>query len=813
MPESLARNLRRALRSMRREPGTTALIVFALALGIGTNTAMFSVINGVLLQPLPYPRPERILVIMESNPEAGLPRFGISPPNFQDLRSQGTEFEAMAAYVNSTAAYTDGEEPLRLAGLMVSHGFFEVLAVPPLIGRTFTPDEDRPGAPRVVILSHDVWRRLFGGDRRLVGRAIDLDGEPHTVIGVMPPGFRTLSEMETGNDFWVPLAMDYAAQSRSRHYLVGLGRLREGSSVADARANLQAVAGRLAREYPATNAGWGVAVDRLQERLIEGLRPALLILWGAVGFLLVIAAANVANLMLARLASREWEIALQRALGAERRQIMGQLMTESVLVALVGGFLGTLAGEWIVRSFIALNSEAIPRVEAIRLDGRVALFAAAVSVVTGVLFGVLPALHSLRVDPGQTLKRRAHGTTRRRGWTRDALVVTEVALALVVVICAGLLIRSFALLERTSPGFDPERVLVAEVSLPGDRYAPETAKPAQFFRELLARLQALPGVEHAGMVSVLPLSDFSFSGTVWIEGREVVSEDQASVVTKYVIDPGYPEAMGITLRRGRRFNDQDIAQAAPVVLVSESAARRFWPSANPIGKRITSDNLLDREATEPIQWSTVVGVVSELRTERLTEAGGPTVFYPYLQNPLSTMTLVLRTNADPSRFANSLRRTVWQLDPKLPVYNLTTLEQHVADSIARPRFNSLLIGLFATLGLVLAALGVHGVISQAVAQSLRDVGIRIALGAQRRSVLGWFVKRGMLPVMVGIGIGVVAAFFLAGLLQSLLYGLTKTDTLTFTAAVGIVCAVALIACTVPTYRAVRVDPLRVLREE
>ncbi|HKH43630.1 MAG TPA: ABC transporter permease [Thermoanaerobaculia bacterium] len=814
MTESLSRNVRFALRALRREPLSTLLIVLALALGIGGNVAIFSVVKRVLLEPLPYRESYRILLIMDSNVEAGLPRFGISPPNFADYRAQSTSFEALSAYVNSTASYTDGDEPLRLAGLEVTHGFFEVLGIRPLIGRTFTAQDDTPGAPRVVLLSSGLWHRLFGGETGIIGHPIRLDGEAYTVIGVMPPDFQTLSDMETGNDYWKPLAMDLASQKRSRHYLVGLGRLRQGVTVETARTDLQNLAARLGHEYAATNEGWSVHVDRLQESLVGEIRPALLILWGAVAFVLLIACVNVANLMLARLASREWEIAIRGILGARSWHIVGQLLTECVVLALAGGCLGTLAGSWLIQNLLALYRQALPTAGAIRLDGKMALFGVALSVLAAILFGTLPAFRSSRLDLKESLQRKVYWKTARgRGWTRDALIVAEVTLAAVVLICAGLLLRSFALLAGTSPGFEAERVLTAEVSLPADRYAPESEKPLQFFRTLLDRFSAMPDVEHAGLVSVLPLSSFSFSGSISIEGQTPASEEQAPVVTKYIISPDYFRAMGIRLQRGRPFDDRDIDGATPVAIVSETAAQRFWPGENPLGKRITSDNLQAGAGDDPIHWLTIVGVVSDVRTDRLADAGGPTAYYPYMQNPLASMALVIRTCSDPHRSANLLRKAVWSLDPRLPVYNVEELEQHVARSIAQPRFSSLLVGVFAAVGLLLASFGVFGVVSQGVAQHMRDMGIRMALGARRSSLVISLVSRGMLPVVIGLGCGVLASLFLTRYLQSLLYGLTRNDFLTFAAAAGVLGSVALVACLIPACRIVRVDPMTVLRED
>jgi len=802
--ENLVKDLRYALRTLRQGLGFTLIAVVTLALGIGATTAIFTLVKSVLLEPLPYPEPERLVVVMENNLEAGFSRFSISPPDFQDFRDQNRVFETIAVFRGENFNLTGEERAERLQGSLVSREYFRVMGVEPVLGRAFLPEEDKPGAPPVVVLNHGLWQRRFGGDRDVLGRPLLLDGESYTVVGVMP------SQFSPNRELFVPLALDYAAGNRGNHFLIGMARLRPGVTPDEAQADLAAIAARLQEAYPDTNTGWGAVVDPLHELLVEDVRAALWILLAAVALVLLVGCANIANLLLARMALRDREVALRTALGAGRGRLLRQFLTENLVLALLGGLLGTALAFGITRTLVAVYADSIPRAESVALDAGVLLFALILSAATSLIFGLAPAWHASRPNLVASLKEgagtQAGGT--RRGFVRAALVFAEVAVALVLLIGAGLLIRSFERLLDVDPGFEPAGALTMELSLPEAKYS-EPARRVVFFRQLLERATSLPGVEQAATVFPMPLTGSGYMLVFFVEGRPIPQPNQEPVGHIRVASPGYFRTMGIPLLRGRDFTAHDDADAPRVVLLNQRAVERYWGDQDPIGQRIT----FSTPDGDDTVWATVIGVVGDVHHEALNVETEPEIYRANYQVPTSGAILILRTATDPASLAAPLRSEVAALDPDLPLFNVRTLQELVDTSVAEPRFNASLLSLFAGLALLLAALGVYGLISYSVTQRVREVGVRLALGASRSHVLGLILRQGMLPVVIGVVAGLILALILTRLLASLVYGVSTLDPATFTTIPLLLAAVAAIACSIPALRATRVDPMAVLREE
>jgi putative ABC transport system permease protein len=805
----LWQDIRYGVRALLRSPGFAFVAVVALALGVGANTAIFSVVKAVLLKPLPYPESQRLVWLREVNPSNDIPDEPASAPNYNDWRTDARSFEGVAAYTDTAMTLTGEGEPERIPAAATSANFFRVLGVAPALGRDFQPEEEAAGKNRVVVISHGLWRRRFGANRNVIGQTLSFGGNPYTVVGVAPPDFKNPVPGAKAAELWLPIAFNFDESRRRSDFLSVFARLKPGATVEQARAEMSGIGARLARDYPTTNAGWGVSVVSLHERVVGDVRPALLVLMGVVGFLLAIACANVANLLLARSTARRQEIAVRSALGAGRWRLVRQFLTESVLLALAGGGLGLLLAAWGIELLVSFSPGNIPRLDEVGLDTGVLLFTFGVSLATGCLFGLLPALQASKTDLSVSLKEGgSRGATagQRASRLRSALVVSEIAIAVVLLAGAGLMIRSFAAIRDVDPGFRPDRILTSDFSLPAARYK-EDAQIVSFFEQLTARAAALPGVERVALVSAIPFSGGDIAGFA-IDGRPAPPPEQVLDAEYRVVSPDYFDVMGIPVVRGQAFTERDRAGVPAVTVINETMARRYWPGEDPIGKRI---NLGDPAAGGV--WRTVVGVVRDIRNESLDKEPYPQMYAPEAQFTRRQLTLVARTSGDPTALVPALRRELTSLDKDLPLYNVRTMEQVLADSVARRRFQMFLIAAFAGLGLLLAAVGIYGVISYSVAQRRHEIGVRMALGARAPDILRLVVGQGLGLALAGVGAGLVFALALTRVMSTLLYGVSASDPLTFAGVALALLGVALAACLVPARRATKVDPMVALRYE
>ena len=801
---TLIQDLRYGIRMLFKQPGFTIVAVLALTLGIGADSAIFSVVNAVLLRPLPYPDSERLVVLRERSPQ--IEGMSVAYPNFIDWRDQNNAFENIGVFRRQSYNLTGSGEPERLIGWQLSADVFPALKVTPARGRLFTYDEDKPGANPVVVLSHGLWQRRFGGDPNILEQTMTLDGRSFSVIGVMPPGFQF---SRPGAELWAPVGQvskDPGWENRGNHPgLTGIARLKPGVTVDQAREDMEIVAANLEKQYPDSNTGNRVTITPALENVIRGIRPALLVLLGAVGFVLLIACANVANLLLARATARQKEIAIRTALGASRWRIVRQLLTESILLSLVGGALGLLLARLGVKLLVAISPNSIPRSEEINLDSRVLAFTIGVSVLTGIIFGVVPALHASKPDLNETLKDAGRGSTGRRHLLRSGLVVSEVALTLVLLIGAGLMIRSFYRLQQVDPGFIHERLLTFNVSLPQKKY-PENQQKISFYEQLADRLRGLPGVQAVGLSSGLPLGNNGWQTSFRVEGQPEPEPGKTPLTEAVVASPEYFQAMGLTVVRGRNFTEQDLKDGPHVTLIDEEFERRYWPGEEAVGKRIKTGR-----DDPPI---TVVGIVRRVKMDGLNEDSNRVQsYFPFRQMPFSGMTVVIKTSNDPIGLVSAVREQVLAIDPDQPVYNINTMEQLRSDSIAPDRLNLMLLACFAAVALILATVGIYGVMAYSVTQRTHEIGIRMALGARQSDVLGMVIRQGMKLAIGGLAIGLVGAWLATRAMTSLLFGVSATDPLTFAVISVVLIGVALGACFVPARRATKVDPMIALRYE
>jgi len=806
----LGQDLRFGLRTLVKNPGFTIVAVIALALGIGANSAIFSVVNAILLRPLPYKSPDQLVAIWEEARHLGFPKDTPSPANFLDWRQQSTVFEGMSAFTERSFNLTGVGEPERLDGRRVSSNLFDVLGVKPIIGRTFVAQEDQPGS-KVVLLNESLWKRRFGGDPGVIGRSVNLNGAPYTVVGVLPNTVRLPTSGNWRDQVWVPLAFSSAeAASRGTHYLEVIARIKPAVTLPKAQAEMDTIAARLAQQYPDVNARRGAVVTPLHEEFVGKMKSPLLILLSAVGFVLLIACANVANLLLARAAGRQKEIALRLALGANRMRLTKQLLVESVLLSLVGGVVGLGLAYFGLNVLTRFIPQDVAQADSISIDAKVLLFTLAVAIVTGLVFGLAPATQASHFNLNETLKEggRDSGAGVRGKRLRNSLVITEVAISFILLVGAGLLINSFVHLRNLDPGFRADHLLTLNVDLSEVKYR-DTQRRTTFFDEVTRRVQTLPGVQSAAVAGNLPFTYNGDSMGIAVEGIPDPPIDQWPDVIFRTVGPGYFATMGISLVRGRDFNDRDILDATPVVVISEKTARNYWPKEDPIGKRLKPG-----ATTSQSPWYTVIGVVKDVRQNDFIAEPKMQMYFSYRQvKDLVANALIVRTSVDPLSVGSSVRNTIWSVDKDQTVANIDSMEHIVAGAVARQRFSMLLLAIFAGLALVLAAVGIYGVMSYSVAQQTREIGIRIALGAQRRDVLRMTVKEGLQLVGVGLLIGLTSAFLLTRVMASLLFGISATDPVTF----GIICIVLLLvaafASYIPALRATTVDPMVALRAQ
>jgi putative ABC transport system permease protein len=800
--DTLIKDLRYGIRSFLKRPGFLVIAISTLALGIGATTAMFTVVNSVLLRPLQFPEPERITLFVGVNPRMGITESSMSIPDIVDWQKQTQSFEQIAAFYSGGALLSTGDEVERVRAAAVSPEFFPLFKTNPVAGRVLQADDMQKGREPAVVISHALWQRRFGGTQDVVNRKVILNGKPSTIVGIMPAGFTYPSDCE----LWRPFPLEPTKEARDNRFLSVVTRLKPGVTLSQAQTEIDTVNQRLAQSYAETNSGWGVRLSELRESLVGELRTSLLMLLGAVAFVLLIACANVANLLLARAAYRQKEIALRTALGASRLRVVRQLLTESVLLSIVSGAVGLALSLWFIRLLVAITPPNTPRLSEIGIDLRVFAFTFGVTIVAGILFGLFPALQTSRPNLNETLKDSGQrgAETGGRNQVGSLLIVSEIALSFILLAGAGLLIKSFLHLREINPGFNPDNVLTMRLSLPPGKYA-DGEPSVQIFKQLIDGVKATPGVQSAGAVLSLPLGADTLN--VWRavirEGRPMTPEEQTDA-QYLLITPDYFQTLQIPLKAGRIFTDQDTEQSTRVVIVNEKLARELWPNENPIGHHFTiwRDEKFPRE---------VVGVVGDTKSSLDKEAGNQ-MYVPYAQDPTwGNLALVVRTAGEPTAVAGSVREAIRAVDRGVPTYNLKTMNDVVSSSAAPRRIPMLLLSTFAGVAMLLAMLGIYGVTSYYVTQRTHEIGIRMALGAQIGDVLKLVLRRAMLLAVVGIVVGVAGAISVTRYMTSLLFGVKPIDTLTFVGVAVVLAVVVFVACLVPARRAAKIDPLEALR--
>jgi putative ABC transport system permease protein len=798
LAESL-RDLRLAIRSLTKAPGFALAAILTLALGVGATSAIFSVVNGVVLRPMPYPDPESLVMVWEITPQSG--QFSVAPANFFDWRRQATTFEGLAALGNSDVTLQGPNGPEQVPAAFVSPEFFKVMGVHPAMGRGFTREEETPGRDGVIVLSHGAWQRRFGADLRVLGRTVSMNGGQSTIVGIMPAGFAFPSTAE----LWFPFAMDTAKAPRGGHYLGVIGRIKPGVAHERAEAEMKAIAERLALQYPEQNAGESAMVVPLHEQVVGRVRPALLTLLAAVAMTVLIACANVANLLLVRASVRRKELAIRAALGASRGRLVRQMLIESLVLAMAGGIIGIGLAQLAIRPLRVLSAGTLPRLAEISIDASVLGFAFGVSLLTGIVFGLAPSWQAASAALVDVLKDGSRGSSSSIGrWMRTGLLIAEVALSMVLLVGAALLLRSFANVTGIDPGFRPDGVLTFRVSLPNAAY-PESHHRMTFYDALTTRLEALPGVRGAGLVQTLPLKGDYLLGFE-LQGKPQVRREDRPAANYRSISGRYFETLGIPLMRGRAFTDRDKDGAPLVAIVDEAFARRYFPGEDPIGRGIDIGNGSDG-------FAEIVGVVGNVRYDGLVTTATPVMYAPLAQDGFGSMWVVARTTGDPGGLMADARQVVRSLDPALPAYSLKTLEDVISESIAPRRFPMLLLGLFAAIALGLAAVGLYGVVAYSVSLRTQEIGIRMAIGAGRGDVLRMIVASGMRVALVGVAAGIAGALALSRLLRTMLFGVTAVDPASYATTALMLLAVAALACYIPARRAMRLDPLSALRQE
>jgi predicted permease len=821
---TLWHDVRYGYRMLWKNPGFTLVVVLTLALGIGANTAIFSVVDAVLLRPLPFPHPEQLVLLRDDLASRQMENVGMSVPELKDLQQSADAFEEVAGVWPVDANLTGSDRPQRIELLAVSPNYFSLLGASARLGRVFGPQDKAEGFAEGVVISDGLWRRMFGADPNILGRRIYADTDAYTIIGVMPPGFRHPAQtLRNDVDMWATAGFTgnpFNNPPRNVRMLPGaIARLKPGVNVGQAQSQVDSLVSRLREQFPAdypAESGWALRLLPVHENLVGGARTTLLVLLGAVGLVLLIGCVNIANLLLARSSARQREMAIRLALGAARRRLVMQLLTESLLLSLLGGAVALLAVVWLLDLLVRFVPADIPRLQEIGFDGGVLLFVFGVSVVTGVLFGLVPALQASNPDLTVNLKEggKGAGAGLRGQRFRGALVVTEIALSLVLMIAAGLLLRSFGRLLEVDAGFDPQHVLMARIWLPVpnnpelDPYRPP-AKRAAFVQEVLRRATSLPGVQYAaiGAGNAVPLLGPHFTGSFTIEEKAESDADRPTAQMSSVT-PDYFRTLGTPLLRGRLFADSDAGDAQRVALIDEATARRFWPNEDPVGRRVKPGG-----RGSNAQWMTIVGVVGNIKTEGFDQPDVPHLYLPALQSPGYAMAVYLRAEGDPSRLTQALREQVRAVDPDLPVFGERTMEDVVSASLARRRFALQVVGGFGVLALLLAGVGVYGVVAYSVSQRTREIGIRLALGASSGAILRWVFRQGMRLTLLGTAVGLVVAFALTRLLSGLLFGVSAADPITFVGLATLLALVALLACYIPARRATKVDPMVALRHE